>query len=320
MNRRQLGRTDLMVVPWCLGCNVMGNTLDEARSVAVLDAYVAAGGNFIDTANIYGAGESEAIIGRWMKARGNRDELVVATKVGWTAAPPVFEEGLSRHMIRNSLEASLRRLGTDHIDLYYAHCDDPLVPIEESLRAFDELRSHGKVRWLGASNYDAHRLEAALATSDVVGLARYECVQERYNLVERAEFERELQPLCVENGLAATTYFSLARGFLTGKYSGADGIPESPRAKVVVDNYFNDDAFAVLYRVRATAASAGATPAQVALAWLLEQPAVVSCISAATSTEQVAELAGAPRVRLTDEALRFLRGGTSSGAGTGQSR
>jgi aryl-alcohol dehydrogenase (NADP+) len=286
----------------------MGNTLDETRSIAVLDAYVEAGGNFIDTANIYGAGRSEAIIGRWMKQRGNRDELVIATKIGWTANPPVLEEGLSARTIRDGIESSLRRLGTDRVDLYYAHCDDPTVPLDVTLATFDQIRSEGKVRWLGGSNYSDARLDLALQRSEDLGLSRFECFQAKYNLVDRVDFEGGVASVCASRGVGVTTFFSLARGFLTGKYSRTHALPTSPRAEVVAANYFNDAAFAIMDRVARTASSMGSTPAQVSLSWLLRRPGVASCLSAATSPAQVAELAGADRVQLTDESDRFLSG------------
>jgi aryl-alcohol dehydrogenase-like predicted oxidoreductase len=306
MMRRQLGRTDLEVTPWCLGCNVIGNTLDEAHSMAVLDAYVEAGGNFIDTANIYGAGQSETIIGLWMKQRRNRDSLVLATKIGWPAKPPVSEEGLSERSIRNGLESSLRRLGTDHVDLYYAHCDDTAVPLEVSLRSFAALRSQGKIRWIAASNYVPDRLNDALEASEDLGLNRFECLQAKYNLVDRADFEGGLAAVCATRNVAVTTYFSLARGFLTGKYLRGAELPDSPRVGAVTANYFNDASFDTLDRVRTTATSIGATPAQVSLAWLLRKPEVASCVSAAMSPAQVTELAGATQIHLSADDDRFL--------------
>ena len=306
MRRLRLGRTDLAVSPWCLGCNVVGNTLDEAHSMAVLDAYVEAGGNFIDTANVYGTGESEAIIGRWMKQRRNRENLVLATKIGWPAKSPVSEEGLSERAIVNGLDSSLRRLDTDHVDLYYAHCDDPSVPLEVSLRTFDELRSQGKIRWIAASNYGPGRLDEALQTSEDLGLNRFECVQAKYNLVDRADFEDGLAAVCAARNVAVTTYFSLARGFLTGKYQRGTKLPDSPRVEAVTANYFNDASFATLDRVRTTADSIGATPAQVSLAWLLRKPEVSSYVSAAMSPAQVMELAGATQIELTADDDRFL--------------
>jgi aryl-alcohol dehydrogenase-like predicted oxidoreductase len=286
----------------------MGNTLDETRSMEVLDAYVEAGGNFIDTANIYGAGRSETIIGRWMKQRGNRDELVIATKIGWAANPPVLEEGLSEQSIRSGIESSLRRLGTDHVDLYYAHCDDPAVPLDATLATFDQLCSEGKVRWVGGSNYSADRLDAALQRSEDLGLSRFECFQAKYNLVDRADFEGDVASVCATRGVAVATFFSLARGFLTGKYSRTSALPKSPRAEVVAANYFNDAAFEIMDRVATMASSIGVTPAQVSLSWLMMRAGVASCLSAATSSAQVAELAGATRLQLSDEDDHFLSG------------
>jgi aryl-alcohol dehydrogenase-like predicted oxidoreductase len=221
MSLRRIGRSDLNVFPLCLGGNVFGWTADEADSFGVLDAYVGGGGNFIDTADAYSAwapghvgGESETILGRWMTARGTRNRVLIATKVG--TAPGL--KGLAARTIQQAAEASLRRLATDRIDLYYAHVDDAATPVEESLRAFDSLVTAGKVRYVAASNITASRLADAIATSDREGLARYVAVQPNYNLMHRAEYESDLRALCAREGLACVPYFALAQGFLTGKY------------------------------------------------------------------------------------------------------
>ena len=230
----RLGRTDLEVFPLCLGGNVFGWTADEDASFAILDAYVEAGGNFVDTADSYSSwvpghsgGESETIIGKWMAARGNRDRIVVATKVGRLPG----KADLRADTIRQGVEDSLRRIGTDRIDLYYAHADDnPEIPLEETLGAFDELVRSGKVRYIAASNYSAPRLAEALAVSERDGLASYAAVQPHYNLVER-DYEQELAPLCADKGVPCVPYFALAMGFLTGKYRSGGATVDSPRAE-----------------------------------------------------------------------------------------
>jgi aryl-alcohol dehydrogenase (NADP+) len=286
---------------------VFGWTIDEERSFAVLDAYVGAGGNFIDTADTYGrrgpegAGSSERIIGAWIAARGNRERLVIATKVGMS--PDL--RGLSRDTIRRGAEASLQRLGIERIDLYYAHQDDPATPLEETLGAFAELIEEGRIAHAGASNYSAERLREALALGERGGLARYVALQPHYNLLERA-YEDELAGVCAEAGLACIPYFGLARGFLTGKYR-RDG-PEvlSPRAAGVRESYLNDRGLAVLDALDAVATAHATTVAAVALAWLLAQPTVVAPIASATSTEQLADLLPVAELRLTDAELERL--------------
>jgi len=305
---------DLDVFELCLGGNVFGWTLDEAGTFAVLDAYAQAGGNFIDTADSYSAfapgnsgGESETIIGRWMAARGNRDEMVIATKVGSLAGV----KGLSAATIHRAAEASLARLQTDRIDLYYAHRDDPEVSQEETLGAFDELVRAGKVRNIAASNFSAERLESALAISARDGLAAYVALQPHYNLLERDEYEGELRAVCERHGIACLPYFGLARGFLTGKYR-PDG-PEiaSPRASGVRDAYANDRGWAVLAELDRVAAAHRVPVAAVALAWLRAQPTVAAPIASATSTDQLAELIPSATLALGDDELSAL---TAAGA------
>jgi aryl-alcohol dehydrogenase-like predicted oxidoreductase len=286
-----LGTTGLAVSPLCLGGNVFGWTADEDASFAVLDAYAAAGGNFVDTADGYGnwvegnpRGMSERIIGRWMAARGNRDGVVIATKVGRAAGM----RGLGAATIRAGVEESLERLGTDRIDLYYAHADDPDTPLEETMAAFDELVREGKVRHLGASNYPAPRLAEALRVSDRAGLARYVALQPEYNLVSRDEYEGELQELCVAEGIACLPYYALASGFLTGKYRPGAAEVESPRAGSASRHL--DGGAGVLAALDEVAAAHSTTVAAVALAWLRAQPGVTAPIASARSPEQLAEL------------------------------
>ncbi|HEY2767226.1 MAG TPA: aldo/keto reductase [Solirubrobacteraceae bacterium] len=304
----RLGDTDLDVFPLCLGGNVFGWTLDEEGSHAVLDAYVAGGGNFIDTADIYarrgplGMGGSERIIGSWLAARGGRERLVIATKVGMSSERP----GLSREAIMRGAEDSLGHLGVDCIDLYYAHQDDEQTPLQETLAAFAELIADGRVRYVAASNYSAARLAQALSLgAEREDLASYVALQPHYNLVER-DYERELAPLCERNGLACIPYFGLARGFLTGKYRRGGVEVDSPRAAGVRESYFNERGFAVVEALDEIAAAHGVAQAAVALAWLRSQPTVLAPIASATSPEQLAELMSSATLELTADELDRL--------------
>ena len=300
-----LGRTDLDVFRLCLGGNVFGWTIDEQRSFEVLDAYVAAGGNFIDTADGYGrrgpggAGESERIIGRWMAARDNRDQLVIATKVG-------MSQGLSARTVRSGAEASLEQLKTDRIDLYYAHKDDPETPLEETLTAFGELIEDGMVRYAAASNYSAERLSEALRLGERDGMAAYVALQPHYNLLERAGYEHELAPLCEREGLACMPYFALAQGFLAGKYRPSGEQVDSPRAAGVRESYLNERGIAVLEALDAVAAAHESSVAAVSLAWLIAQPTVLAPIASATSAEQLAQLVASVDLRLSEAELQRL--------------
>jgi aryl-alcohol dehydrogenase-like predicted oxidoreductase len=287
---------------------VFGWSIEEERSFEVLDAYVAAGGNFIDTADSYGrrgpggAGESERIIGRWMAARGNREQLVIATKVGMSAELP----GLSRATIRRGIEASLERLGIETVDLYYAHRDDHDTPLQETLGAFSQLIDEGRIRYAAASNYSAERLEEAMRIGQEAGMASYVALQPHYNLMERREYEGELRPLCERHGLACNPYFGLARGFLTGKYQRDGPEVDSPRAAGVREAYFNERGFAVLDVLQEVAAAHDTALAAVALAWLLAQPTVLAPIASATSTAQLAELVASVDLQLTPDELARL--------------
>jgi aryl-alcohol dehydrogenase-like predicted oxidoreductase len=287
---------------------VFGWSIDEQRSFAVLDAYVAAGGNFIDTADSYGrrgpggAGESERIIGRWIAARGNREQLVIATKVGSSPDLP----GLSRATIRRGIEGSLQRLGIETVDLYYAHRDDSDTPLEETLGAFGELIEEGRIRYAAASNYSAERLEQAMQIGQGAGMASYVALQPHYNLVERSDYEGELRSVCERHGLACIPYFGLARGFLTGKYRRDGPEVDSPRAEGVRAAYFNERGFAVLDALEEIAAAHEAAVAAVALAWLLAQPTVLAPIASATSAEQLAELAECVDLELSPAELERL--------------
>jgi aryl-alcohol dehydrogenase-like predicted oxidoreductase len=287
MSMVPLGRTGLQVFPLCLGGNVFGWTADEEQSRAVLDGYVAAGGNFVDTANSYLVehGRSETIIGRWLEARGNREELVLATKVGGGSG---VLRNLRPDTIASEARASLERLQTDRIDVYYAHFDDEETPLEDSLRAFDKLVQDGLVRHLGASNYAPPRLEAALAIQREQGLAEFTVLQPLYNLVER-EFERTLRPVADAWDLAVLPYFALASGFLTGKYRPGGEQVDSPRAEGA-RRYLERGGEAVLEALDEVAAAHTTSPAVVALAWLRAQPHVVAPIASARNGEQLAQI------------------------------
>ncbi len=306
MFTRQLGQTDLTVSALCFGGNVLGWTLDEHGSYAVLDAYFDGGGNCIDTADVYGQGASESILGRWMRNRKNRDRIVLATKLGSQMGNDPAAGGLSRRYIQQAVEASLKRLQTDVIDLYQAHRDDPNTPLAETMAALDELVQQGKVHYVGASNYSAKRLREALAVSDQFGYIRYSCLQPLYNLVNRSQYEEELESLCLEQGLGVIPYASLASGFLTGKYRPDHALPATPRAKRVQERYIHEQGFRVVEQLDRIAAAHGATVAQVALAWLIARPSITAPIASATSVEQVRKLLDAINVQLTPEEMTAL--------------
>jgi aryl-alcohol dehydrogenase-like predicted oxidoreductase len=303
----KLGNTDLDVFGLCLGGNVFGWSADEDESFAILDAYAAAGGNFIDTADVYSlwvpgnsGGDSERIIGRWLKARGNRDAMVIATKVAKLPSRP----GLSAANIRAAAEESLQRLGTDYIDLYYAHQDDPGTPIEETLGAFDALVREGKVRYIAASNFTAPRLTESLAVSDREGLARYCALQNHYNLRERAEYERDLAPVLKREGVPGVPFYGLARGFLAGKYRPGVDV-DSVRAGAVAP-YRNERGYRVLSVLDQVAAAHNTTVAAVALAWLAAQPTVAAPIASARTPQQLLELVPFTDLKLSSDELSAL--------------
>ena len=285
---------------------MFGWTADEQHSVAVLDAYVDGGGNFIDTADTYSVGESESILGRWMAARKNRSRVIIATKVGSRVGGNPAMQGLSRRYIVEEVEASLKRLQTDYIDLYQAHRDDPNTPLDETMATFHDLVRQGKVRYIGASNYSAARLREALRISEQHGYTRYACLQPPYNLVNRAVYEGEIESLCLEQELGVITYSSLASGFLSGKYRMGKEASSSPRAKGVQERYMNEKGFRVLEQLDRVAAAHSATVAQVALAWIMARPGITSAIASATSVEQLRELLGAVELKLTGEDMEAL--------------
>lgn len=310
MKKRKLGNSGLEIAPLAFGGNVFGWTADEPTSFALLDAFTGAGFDFVDTADVYSrwvpghsGGESETIIGKWLKSRGGRDRIVLATKVGMEMAPD--RKGLARAYILKSVEDSLKRLQTDYIDLYQSHADDPATPLEETLEAYDRLIEQGKVRAIGASNYDAARLAEALATSDRLGLPRYSSLQPLYNLYERSAFEGELEALCLKERIGVIGYFSLASGFLTGKYRSEADLGKSARGSRV-QKYLDERGFRILKALDEVAAERGAKPGQVALAWLMARPAVTAPIASATSLAQLDELLGAARLELDEASIARL--------------
>lgn len=296
-----------------LGGNTFGWTTDEKASFAVLDAYVEGGGNAVDSADSYSrwapgnvGGESEIVLGNWLKSRKNRHQVVVATKVATRMGDLPHEAGLSRRWIMEAVEHSLRRLQVDYIDLYQAHRDDPETPLDETMRAFADLIQQGKVRYIGASNYSAWRLTRTLWESDRGGYPRFESIQPKFNIVDRDEYERELEPMIREFEVGVVTYSSLASGFLSGKYQRDGTLPASKRAGGVERSYFNDRGWHILDAVKAVAGRLGATPSQVALAWIIQRPGMTAPIASATTPEQAREILGAAALRLDVEAVASL--------------
>jgi len=310
MQLRPLGRSGLMTAPLAFGGNVFGWTADEAMSFRLLDAFVGAGFNLIDTADVYSrwvpghaGGESESIIGRWLKRSGKRSQVLIATKVGKDMGDG--RTGLSPRWIRQAVEDSLRRLQTDRIDLYQSHDDDPTTSLEETLATYGELIRAGKVRAIGASNHTAARLAEALDTSERLGLPRYETLQPLYNLVEREPYEAELEPLIRARGVGVINFFGLARGFLTGKYRSEADLAKSPRG-AGVKAYLNERGLRVLAALDDAAAALNATPAQVALAWQMARPGITAPIASATSSTQFEELARAAALTLSATTIAAL--------------
>ena len=308
MEKRALGKSRLRIAPLMFGGNVLGWTADEATSFRLLDRFVAAGLNAIDTADTYSmwaagnkGGESETVIGNWLKARGGRDKVVIATKVGWDQP----KGGLARDRILAKAEESLRRLQTDYIDLYQSHIDDTVTPLEETLAAHQQLIEQGKVRAIGCSNYTAPRLAEALRLSAGKGLPRYQSLQPRYNLYTRADFERELGPLAQKEEIGVITYFSLAKGFLSGKYRSEADLGKSPRGGGI-GSYLDARGKRILAALDAVSARHGATQAEVALAWVIARPGVTAPIASATSVEQTDSLIRAASLQLKAADIRDL--------------
>ena len=310
MEKRKLGKSQIAIAPLMFGGNVFGWTTDEAMSFRLLDAFVGAGFNAIDTADVYSkwvaghrGGESEAIIGAWLKARGGRDKVVIATKVGLEM--PGIGQGLKASYILARVEDSLKRLNTDYIDIYQSHQDDQSTPLEETLGAYQKLMAQGKVRVIGASNYQAPRLAEALQTSTAKSLPRYESLQPLYNLADRAGFEKELEPLCLKESVGVIPYYALGAGFLTGKYRSQADLGQSPRGARVKD-YLNDRGRHILKALDDVSARVGARPAQVALAWLIARPSITAPIASATTAVQLEDLLAGARLKLDREAIELL--------------
>ncbi len=309
MEKRSLGNSSLEVAPIALGGNVFGWTIDEKKSFEILDGFVEAGFNLIDTANTYSrwkegntGGESETIIGNWIKQRKNRSKVIVATKVGGDMGNG---KSISKKNILAEAEHSLKRLQTDYIDLYQTHWDDNDTPVEETLAAYQQLISEGKVKYIGASNLSPQRLLASLEASEKMGLPRYETFQPEYNLYNREKFERELEKICIDHNLGVISYYSLAAGFLTGKYRSAADATKSARGESN-KKYMNERGFKILEALDQVSAKYNTSLASIAIAWLIARPSVTAPISSVTSLSQLDELVNATQVGLDDESIRTL--------------
>ncbi|MEZ5653006.1 MAG: aldo/keto reductase [Burkholderiaceae bacterium] len=310
MEQRSIGRSALRVSPLCFGGNVFGWTLDEAASFRILDAWLDRGFNFIDTADVYSrwapgnqGGESETIIGKWFAATGKRHDVVLATKVGMDMGEG--RKGLRAAYIERAVEDSLRRLQTEVIDLYQSHKDDEDTPLDETLEAHSRLVAAGKVRVIGASNFSPARLSESLAISEDLGWPRYECLQPHYNMMERG-FEAELAPLCLQEQISVIPYYSLASGFLSGKYRSEADAAKSVRGPGLVKKYLNERGQRVLAALDAVAQAHGSTPTAVSLAWMMAKPAVTAPIVSATSLEQLDQVAAAAALTLDAQQLKAL--------------
>ena len=310
MQKRDLGSTALQVYPITLGGNVFGWTIDEKRSFEILDAFIGAGFNFIDTADIYSrwaqgnkGGESETIIGNWLKKNKNREKVIIATKVGGDMGSG--KRDLSKKYIIKAAEESLKRLQTDYIDLYQSHWDDENTPIEETLEAYAQLKEEGKVRHIGASNFSAERLKESLETAYENGLPAYETFQPHYNLYEREIFENGLEPICLGNNLGILNYYSLASGFLTGKYRSKEDAEKSQRGGSAV-KYLDERGLKILAALDKVAEELNTKQATVALAWLIHRPSVTAPIVSATSLSQLESIIKAPDLPITADQLEFL--------------
>jgi len=310
MKKRKLGNSNIEVAPLMFGGNIFGWTVDEKTSFKLLDAFMGGGFDFIDTADVYSAwapgnkgGESEVIIGKWMKARNNRSKVILATKVGHDLVPEM--KGLSKKNIHLAVDASLKRLQTDYIDLYQSHKDDLTVSVEETHEAYSELIRAGKVRVIGASNFTAPRLSESLAASERKHLPGYQCLQPLYNLYDRQDYEAELEAVCEKNNLGVIPYFSLGSGFLTGKYRTTADLAKYPRGSRV-EKYMNDRGMAILKALDQVSAAKHCTVAQVAVAWVIARPSITAPIASATTLEQLEGLMGATRVQLDSESMKLL--------------
>ncbi|MBB2150856.1 aldo/keto reductase [Pedobacter gandavensis] len=309
MEKRKLGNSDLFVYPVTFGGNVFGWTIDEAKSFEILDGFTEAGFNFIDTADVYSrwnpgnaGGESETIIGNWMEQRKNRNEVIIATKVG---ADMGAGKSLSKKTILEGVDASLKRLKTDYIDLYQSHYDDPNTPIAETLEAYDELIKAGKIRWIGASNYSAARLKEAMETAQKLSLPKYQTFQPEYNLYAREAYEKELEQVAIDYKLGVINYYALASGFLTGKYRSAADLNKSQRGGGI-QKYMNDRGFKILKALDEVSEQYNATPASVSLAWLISRPSITAPIASVTNLSQLEDLKKAALLKLNTEDIAIL--------------
>lgn len=314
--KKRIGKSDLEIVPFALGGNVFGWTADEKASLEILDAYVDAGFNFIDTADIYSAwvpgnkgGDSETIIGKWLKQTGKRDKVIISTKVGISMAQVPQTVSLKKDYILKGVEASLQRLNTDHIDLYFSHFDDLSTPVEETLEAYSQLVKEGKVRFIGTSNMSPDRIRESLAASRKNGYSEYICLQPEYNLYDRQKYETEYEPLALEFKLGVIPYYSLASGFLTGKYDTIEDVANSPR-KEQLNNYINSRGQRILTILREMATQYRATPAQIALAWLLAHPSITAPIASVSKSSQL-DILKAVDIELTDTDVQHLNDASS---------
>ncbi|HXJ91918.1 MAG TPA: aldo/keto reductase [Terriglobia bacterium] len=321
MEKRKLGNSGIEIQPLALGGNVFGWTADESASFQLLDAFVAAGFSFVDTADVYSTwvpgnrgGESETLIGKWLQRSGSRSKVVIATKVGLDMGPR--KKGLSKAYILQAVEASLGRLQTDYIDLYQSHVDDPDTPLDETLEAHQQLIRQGKVRAIGASNYGPERLTEALRVSQERGYSRYESLQPHYNLYDRADYETRLEAVCQQNGLGVIPYYSLAKGFLSGKYRSESDLGKSPRGQGV-KQYLNDRGFRILNALDQVAKGHHSNPARVALAWLIARPSITAPIASATNLEQLNDLVEATSLRLDQSSIEVLNRASAYSASAG---
>ena len=311
MEKRKLGNSGLEAAPLALGTNVFGWTIDEPSSFAILDHFVEAGFNLIDTADVYSSwkpgnkgGESEIIIGKWIRKSGKRDRIVLATKVGGSMNQG--KVSLAKEYITKAVEDSLRRLQTDHIDLYQSHWDDLDIPVEEPLDTYAQLIKAGKVRAIGASNFSMERLQQAIDYSEQNGIPRYETLQPEYNLYNRAGFEKDLAPFCIEKGIGVINYFPLASGFLSGKYRSKEDASKSARGNGIVDRYLNERGFRILNALDKAAEKYATDPATIAIAWTMAQPFITAPIASATSVQQLQSLIKATEISLDQEAMQWL--------------
>ncbi len=312
MEKRSLGNSGISIVPFVFGGNVFGWTIDERTSFQLLDAFVDHGLDCIDTADVYSrwvpgnkGGESETIIGRWLKNTGKRNSVVIATKVGSSMSPNDSRKNLTKAYIVKAAEDSLRRLQIDHIDLYQSHYDDLQTPVQETLEAYAQLIKEGKVRAIGASNFGADRLQESLQVSKELSLPSYVTLQPEYNLYDREGYEKELEPICAENNLGVITYYSLASGFLSGKYRSEADLNKSKRGQGIM-KYLNDRGMRILNALDDVAKNYNTTPATVALAWVIARPSVTAPIASATSVNQLLELAKAVDLKLPAEVIDQL--------------